>query len=349
MQEQETPQPSIEKSTYSNKIVITLALSILILLGAGYFFKDFISSRFGGDTKKVIVQARDFNPTGNILLTLGSITKTDLGLYTYSIADKKLTKTFGKEGIVAMTAHDKGSDPSTTLFASNIPSTSSKKSTNILQIFSLNNGETKQLTNNQILFKRQPSFSDSLQTLIYAGIPVKTKGTALTLDDFNVYALGQDGKDRLITNGSIPTLTPDGKQVVVLRKDGLYVSDIVGSSTEKVWGLDRGISRLSLQFAISHSGKQIAWTMPNQGGIYIMNVTSWKPFVGKIAQRLPVSAFWPVFSPNDQYLAFEQFDRGSSTPINQRLTIFDLVTPQFKVVQDLTSYDQLKLFVTEWK
>jgi hypothetical protein len=83
-----------------------------------------------------------------------------------------------------------------------------------------------------------------------------------------------------------------------------------------------------------------------------MRVISWDPFVGELGKTIPDRAFWPVFSPDGTYLAYEAVDwptsASSGGPSNARLVIFDLATPQKQVVQDLSGFVQTKMFISDW-
>jgi WD40 repeat protein len=295
-----------------------------------------------------MVVARPFTPTGKIYLTLNSVGSKTTGIYTYDFATNAIAKYYAPDSTGSLTPHFMNDGTAKIIFSSNAPADPKKKTLSNLQIFSLDEmGTVKQLTTSTTTLKRHPSFTTALGELVYGA---KSGSTALGANpnEFNIYTY-KDDKETLVTSGSLPTLTPDGKSVVALRKDGLYLMSLTGSTTERIWALDHGGSALNLQFTVSPKGKYIAWSIPNDGFIYIMKVDSWAPFKGALASKIPTHAFWPVFSPNEEYLAFEEVDWTLPTPTNQHLVVFDLVTPQRKTVADLKSYNQLQMFMSEWR
>ncbi len=80
-----------------------------------------------------------------------------------------------------------------------------------------------------------------------------------------------------------------------------------------------------------------------------MKVESWAPFKGSVVQTIKTHAFWPVFSPNEEYLAFEEVDWDpTSMPTKPRLVVHDILTPAKNVAQDLDGFIQTQMFITDW-
>lgn len=323
--------------------VYALVAAFVFLLAVGGYFIFRPTADVPG---KVVVTAREFKPEGKIYLTLSPLGSNYTGIYSFDLAANTLTKLVGKDNTGSLTAHPAAT--SSLLLSSNIALDPTKTSISPLQIFSLSDqGVLKQITNTASTFKRHPAYSESLGLYIY-GAKAGAASLGVNPNDFNIYTY-KDGKEKLITNGALPTLTPDGNSVVALRQDGLYLISLTDTTVQKIWGLDHGGSALNLQFTISPSGKYIAWSIPNDGYIYIMTVDSWAPFKGAVTSKIETHAFWPVFSPDEEYLAYEQVDWTLPQPTNQKLVIFDLKTPQKRVVQDLKDFDQQKMFVSGWR
>ncbi len=339
---QTQPTAPIEQTHMSQHgFVYALVAAFVLLLAVGGYF---IFRPTGGAPDKVMVAAREFRPEGSIYLTLSPLNSSYTGIYSFDLATNSLAKVVGKDNTASLTAHPAASS---LIFSSNISLDSTKTSISPLQIFSMGEqGTLKQITNTKSTFKRHPSYSDALGLYVYGA---KAGATALGINpnDFNIYTF-KDGKESLVAQGALPALTPDGKSVVALRQDGLYLISLTSTTTQKIWGLDHGGSALNLQFTLSPSGKYIAWSIPNDGYIYIMSVNSWAPFKGSVTSKIQTHAFWPVFSPNEEYLAYEQVD-WAPTPTNQKLVVCDRKTPQQRIVQDLKELDQQKMFVSGWR
>lgn len=146
----------------------------------------------------------------------------------------------------------------------------------------------------------------------------------------------------------MPVLTPDGKSVVVIRNDGLHKVGLMGSSTEHIWKTENPGTWFNQQFSISKNGKYIVWSYPDGEVMYILEVSSWSPFKTSIKYTIKTHAFWPVFSPDEDYIAFEEV-QWTNPPTKAKLVVMDLISLKKKVEQDLDSFYQDSLFINEWK
>jgi hypothetical protein len=81
----------------------------------------------------------------------------------------------------------------------------------------------------------------------------------------------------------------------------------------------------------------------------LIEVSSWETLLAEIKNEIQIHAFWPVFSPDSQYLALEEVDwEDGSNPSNQRLVAFNLGTLEKTTLYDLTEYAQDAMYVTDW-
>jgi Tol biopolymer transport system component len=143
---------------------------------------------------------------------------------------------------------------------------------------------------------------------------------------------------------------PNGN-LLVLKKDGLYVFDVRGESGEgtKIWDVEGDFAYANMKLAVSPNGKFIAWSAPGKKSIYLISVNSWDPFSGSMYKVLPYGAYWPIFSPDGEYLAFEEADLSETEVTNPRLVIYSLKDNQKETVLDLNDYYQLSMFITDWR
>lgn len=290
-----------------------------------------------------------WDPKGSLLLTLTPKTGGYAGIYEYNIQTDTLQKFFAPEDKVVVTARAKEKDSSVTLLSTFFTGITAQSPQ--IASYDKNSQEFKVLTHTSLSLKRHPSWSKTLRVLVYDGKEgnIIKDASSGTPEEFNVYLQGEDDKERKVTKGAYPALTPDGTAVVVLRNDGLHMVDLTSGATEKIWGfVDQGVAVLQQQFTISPLGKYIAWTDPSRGRISIMEISSWAPFQGQLKYALETPAFWPVFSPDEEYLAFEEVDLADP-PQKPRLVFFNLATLQKRTLFDLDSFDQLKMFLTDWQ
>lgn len=286
----------------------------------------------------------NWNPEGTILLTLAPSEGNSMGIFEYNVSENTLVPMYVPENGSALTGKFV-TDVHSGILASKYELNGS------VQIIRIEDGNEEKLTNSSTQIKRHPSWSVPYESVIYAAQPeTRKQGESLEPPEkFSVYSQEKDGTERRITIGALPALTPDGKNVVVLRNDGLYKADLEGGSSEKIWGLEFGEASLTRHFSISSTGKYIAWVHPDGKKIHVMEVTSWSPFVGEVTYSIDVYASWPVFSQNEKYLAFEEFDWVGAVTSKPRLVLIDLETFERRVVQNLDEFDITRMFVTDWK
>lgn len=167
---------------------------------------------------------------------------------------------------------------------------------------------------------------------------------------WNMYVWKDGGPAQLIAHGIYPHWSPDGSSIVYLAKDGLHQYTLTTSKDAIVYSMHNGNASTPQVFNLSKDGKEIVWTDPIYGQLYIGNVTSWKPFTFAFFYHLGAYAYWPVFSPDDDEIAFEQFDSSASSTnaTVPWLTVFDLRTDKSEQLLNLSEADQQTLFITDW-
>lgn len=342
----DTPEEIVainEKSSFNNIVIVLVGtFAIIGLLVASYIHL----SKQVLVREEIIVseQAVVSKPVGSIYLTLEPEGISSMGIYKFDFSDDSLTPYYVQPNGLAMTGKFINGADSGMLISEYL-------SDGTLQIVVVA-PETKErvvLTNSATIVKRHPLFSAYYNVILYSARP--ESGEVLVLpDEFSVHVIEANGSEREVTKGAMPAMAPDEKSVVVLRNDGLYMVDISGSSSEKIWGYEEGEGRINRQFNVSPTGEYIAWTFPDLGKIYVAEVTSWSPFKSYVKYIIESHAFWPIFSPDGEYLAFEEVD-WADPPTKPRLVVIDLKSPTLerKVFYDLSEFDQLKMFISDWK
>lgn len=290
------------------------------------------------------VVTEEIVPTGSILLTLSPLDGNNTGIYQFNFSDLSLTPYYEKPNGLAVTGKFEDGNNSRLFISEYLEN-------DTLQIVAISpvTKEREVLTNSPTKLKRYPLWSSYYEVLLYSARPELGEVLA-SPDEFSVYIANKDGSEKELTKGSFPVLTPDGKSVVVLRNNGLNKVDIFGTSTEKIWGYDSGDGLTNQMFNISPNGQYIAWNFPDQGKIYVAHVTSWEPFKFQLRFVIESHAFWPIFSPDSKYLAFEEVD-WTNPPSKPRLVVVDLNSPTLerKLTYDLSEYNQTKMFISDWQ
>ncbi len=336
--------------------LVSVGIFIIVVAGIAFVYwvpvSSFASSLFGIKTRvtdTVYVAARPFTPTGTIYLSLAPQSDTTTnGIYAFGVSSGVLSSFFNPTSTLSVSISFPASFGNDVLLATNARTSTSSARSQAMQIsrYSPATGVLMPITTSSLERKRNPMWVGSIQNIIFDAKSPNSQNI-VTPDDYSVYTHASDGSDKVIAQGAIPALVPGGAAVVVLRNDGLHLVSLTSSTTALIWPLNHGAASLNQQFSISPNGDSIAWSIPQDGKIYIMSVSSWTPFVGHVTQSIPTHAFWPTFSPDGQYLAFEEVDWGP-IPTNPRLTIEDLVTPQKKSMYDLSGFLQTRMFISSW-
>lgn len=348
LQEGTPPEQEVNAGD-SSKVFIGIILIVTLLLGgAVWIYVKLNKVAPMAVTEPVeVVEISNWKPEGSIYLSLSPKDENHSSIYKYNVATKQLDMYYGtKDGFALAGKFTNGNDPGLLISQLIVDGT--------LQIFNIDpeKDERHVMTNSSTTLKRQPTYIEAKNTLIYGGSD-QNWNDSFRPNDFNVYVKTGSVEEQKLTFGAIPTLTPDGEAVVVLRNDGLYKVGVVNQTEEKIWGIDgNGTTTLGQQFAISPKGNYIAWTDPANAKIHFKKVDSWSPFVGYNDKIISATGFWPIFSPDEKYLAYQEVDwvkvEDGLSP-KPRLVIINLATLERRIVQDLDEFDQLRMFINEWK
>lgn len=285
---------------------------------------------------------------GKILLTLQPKDTRLPGIYSYDVSTRKLEPLFAPQGVVGLTASFQGAD---VLLATDYTMATSERGNAMFDIAALSAGNNSpvRIATDPNAYKRHPVWSESLKAVVYsAKSSPTTPMSESSTNDFRIF-LNKDGRDTEIGEGAMPKLLPDGRSVLVMRRTGLYSLNLETKEATSVWPISSGSAWFNMQFDVSRDGKYIAWSSPHEGKILIMHVISWAPFKGTVTREIRAHAFWPVFSPDARYLAFEEVDWGEKKPTKPRLVLYSPEGDFKETVLDLDGFVQEAMFVTDWR
>jgi hypothetical protein len=186
---------------------------------------------------------------------------------------------------------------------------------------------------------------------------------AFTGNDINLYTpsawsiylgQGRESNPLLIARGVFAHFSPDGTSMLYLTDDGLHQYNIGTQEDTLVWPIIDGNALTNLMVTVSKNGDRIAITNPLASEVTVASIQSWSPFTITDVRNFRIQAFWPVFSPDGNYLALEQVDWDrdvnhiDTVAGNARLTIINLYDGTMNTVHDLSDFEQTALFMTEW-
>ena len=228
---------------------------------------------------------------------------------------------------------------------------------NIRQVYTANAdlSDIKQITfSDENAKKSSPAFSPDRKQIVFTVLGDDSGGNdkeaKFLPENSSIYMTDLNGNERFIVNGSNPMFSPDGKFLLALKSDGLYLVGLEFNDSKNVIPLpDNAKTKYStiMKLSMSANGNTIAWTNALASQIYIIKISSWNPFVYNLEKTITdTHAFWPVFSPDGKYLAFQEVDDNN---VNPRLAIIDLKNFNPIIKFNLGNYLPNAMWVTEWR
>jgi len=228
----------------------------------------------------------------------------------------------------------------------------------------LSSGEIKQITDNQIYSKQGFDWSSDGQKIVYTGIRadrIQTveQGDLYFPEVWEIYITDLEGNNQFITYGYFPMFSPDGEHLLYLKNNGLHLVNLESGESSNIWSLLAMIGEnlsshsRSMHLGLSQDKRMLAWSRVDAGNeqVTLIKIVSWEPFSAELTGQIPVQGFWPVFSPDNRYLAIEEVDdlnEEGRNFINPRLVFYDLETFNREATLDLGRYDQMFLWITDW-
>lgn len=350
---------SIQSTSGARKYLVPGAIAVLVVMVglASVFLWNFFNSRSGtvqesiddGSQLVAVELPTKVSAEGKILLTLLPKGRDQWpGIYAFDVATRTLEPLFSSQGTVGLTASFLANND--LLLATDHTVATSERGNaryDIVRVPEKTRAPVR-MTSNTLPFKRHPLWSEPLKAIVYSAKPnsTTTLGQSST-NDFKIF-LNKEGRDVEVGEGAMPQLLPGAKSVLVMRRDGLHTLSLETKEATLVWPLSAGASWFNMQFDVSADGKFIAWSNPYEGKILIMQVTSWAPFKGSVVRQISAHAFWPVFSSDGRFLAFEEVKWGD-TPTKPRLVLYSLEGDTRESVYDLDAFVQEAMFVTDWR
>ena len=197
----------------------------------------------------------------------------------------------------------------------------------------------------------QVSPDDSAVTYMALSNTATSTSTFFTPSYWNIYTAKEGQVAGVVTHGAYPHWSPDGSSILYVADDGLHQYVLTSGNDTLVWPVVGKATSMRMMLTVSKDGTMFAWTNPLHEQILVASIISWSPFSAREQTRIPVFAFWPVFSPDDTELAFEQVNwstNPTAQPSNPRLTVYNLKTGRMRELVNLSPFDQTKMFVSDW-
>lgn len=226
--------------------------------------------------------------------------------------------------------------------------------------FDIKTGKWLPISRSFLYNKRLPQWSPDDTKLIFNAVDgneirFDPDGFFYNPNAWGVYLVDAQGKERRLTNGAYPHWSPDGSRVLFMRSDGLYMYSFESENSERVYSFSDGNVTFAAKLGLSRDGELLALTNPPTHDVKVFDVVSWEPFTISIKKRIfsgETSFFWPVFSPDSQYLVVQASDWDDASEgkrSNQRLVVYELKNFESKTIASLADYNFDAAFITDWQ
>ncbi len=354
---QGVPAPRLRRGLWSAIIILIL----LVLAGVFYYFGE---QYFGLqpavdiiDTSRKIAPVpgeEPLNLDGKLLLTMRSVETQALGIYTYDFASGGLTRLsqFGTHKIIT---------PRLSLDGSMV-ALASHDERGTMQIFVKGNmAEVQQITSDTVRYKREPRWSPLNDRIVYVARDTDEKEEKEDhhVEGWSVYVAAADGSGgKFIGRGYAPVFSPDGRKLLYIKGDGLYLAELNSGRETKVWEVEGGSAHSHMKLALSPDGATLAWSdhhaRAEEGVVVLFRIDSWEEFSMSLYTKIFTSGVFAAFSPDGKYLALQT----NEVVWNEDHTQADLVHPQVVVypsegglmrpILNLEGFDPSYLWLDYW-
>jgi len=334
----EEQMPSVRKPHYFLTLLAWVLVTALVisayLYHAGYFIYK--------PSTSPIPSGISTSTTGGFLFLNLAAQNGPLRLYMYDIAHKSLALS----NIQSFT-------PSASMngrFFVGIDSGTNANSASIAQYDSTQ--ATMSLFADGIAgFPRLPQVSPDDTSVIFNTLRSGTASSSFPVpSSWDISLVSKGGIAHPIVRGLYPHWSPDGSSMLYVSDDGLHTYTFKGNTDTVVYKMQPGITTVSMTLDVSKDGTRLVWTNPLQNELMIGHIISWSPFSARVEKIIPISAFSPILSPDGSQVVFQQTEVSTTTHllVSAHLMLLDINTEDLSNLMDLNSYDQSRLFISDW-
>jgi Tol biopolymer transport system component len=280
----------------SKKLIPTIAVVIVLILviigGYVYYYKD----KYGDG---ISVQT---NLSGTIYMVLYPNGTHEGSLYFIDAATSRLgilNSAQPQNDVEPVTGHF---SPAGDMHAFSMKASGDANSQIYIGSLKKTSPTLTKLTTSDVPFKRNPVWSNDGNLIAYvAGTDPRTGNIEAEASSVYVVPVNDPSQDKKVAMGSNPVFTKSG-YLLYIKDTGVYEMDLSTQKETLVWVMPGDTINSFSELAISANGKEIAWSNPNSGNLYIADIVSESPFTIKSRRVVHIVGRNPVFSPDGQYV-----------------------------------------------
>jgi len=222
----------------------------------------------------------------------------------------------------------------------------------VFQIYSSNiNKESVAITKSITDLKKEAVWSpDSKKVAFMVASPEERDNPdpGFDISTWNIFTSDLEGNEQFVGNGVHPFFSPDGKKILALREEGLYLFDLETGKGERIHIFNTIVSA-STQLDVSDQKDRLAVSNSIDRTITIFKIKAWDTFAMEEIQTIEAKnsyVSWPKFAPNNQkYLITEELFDDQSV----KLVAYNLETNKKHLITDLSAYEHSALWINDWK
>lgn len=354
-----------------NKTHLALILIILVaLIFIGVFFL------FNGFSEKSTEKDPFADLKGTIYFSSSLADDTGSDLYEFDISTGELKMVFDEFTDVRYTSVFSPTQTRMAYIASPLDRNSKFyfPFSEILQVFIRNKeGNIVKITTSTTTAKQFPAWSPDGTLLAFMGLNperyLADKNNFYVPSEWGIYVIDEKNIEKQVGVGMYPQWSPSGEKVLALVNNGLALYNIADGTGGQVWEFPASSPLHSvMKISLSNDYKRLIWTSPNAGELLMLNIVSWDPYEALFEK---ISSYdikggekrillWPIFSPDDQYIAGVEADwnyvTGSEkfiSPTNIRLVVYaigDTLNDPIsrRELTNLTNFNSELILLSDW-
>ena len=297
--------------------------------------------------QKIVKKTYPADLKGKIYLSLLNKDTQNRGIYYLDLALGELKEVHVSQNCIVVGG---GMDSTGSKMA--VSSNCETENSTVFQIYASDiNKNSTAITKSLTDFKKEAVWSPDNKRIAFSVASPEAKNDpdpALNIHTWDIFTSDLEGNEQFVANAVHPFFSPDGKKILALRKQGLFLFNVETGEGELVYTFETDM-QASMHLGLSDQKDQLAVSDPYDRSITIFKIKSWDTFEMEETQRIETEnsyASWPKFAPDGQKYLITQdvFDDQSV-----KIVAYNLETKERHFVFDLSEYIDANMWINDWK